>query len=335
MWSPWTSSNLVSSHPSVGANPQSRPRNQRPFLPSPSRETHASSSSASLKAEDPKRSILPSSSRSSKHQDPAFFKRRNSSPDTHRDPTFDKVPTRDRERSPPHKKRRSQLPAISETERRYYAPIQEQAEDRSPERRPSDFTEDEDQREDSTVQYDWSVDPRQVNATLTAHFLDMFFIHVNAATHHLLPRQLFMQWLERNPETTEDDRMILYAMLALGALFSLQSDRKAYSDAFVRIASRGYQRDRKKCCIQLAQTRILLALHNLATGDLPSASDFVGSAIQAVVSLNLNVEEECTAISEPGLSAYGLTEDAMAECRRRTFWSAYILDVSSTPPTTA
>ena len=74
----------------------------------------------------------------------------------------------------------------------------------------------------------------------------------------------------------------------------------------------------------------MLALYNFARGKATEAWDFCGLALRAISALKLNTEEGVKDIPDDTDLDFGFDRSTLEECRRRTFWSGFLMDVSST-----
>lgn len=175
---------------------------------------------------------------------------------------------------------------------------------------------------------DWKTDPYEVYPESTVHYMDMYFTHINAATYCMFPRKPFMHWVETCREKTPDDRMIIYSLLAMGSIFSPKAERKSHGKHFGNIARYATEKSHGKFSLQLVQSRLILALLHFSLGDSMKAWDFCGSALRVACGLKLNLEEGILDIKDDQILDYGLTKEGLVECHRRTFWSAYVMDVS-------
>jgi len=135
---------------------------------------------------------------------------------------------------------------------------------------------------------------------------------------------VFKAWVLSSGEKTADDLMIIYTILALGTVFSLKPEHKALGTQYGAISR--YACDNRHFSLQLVQSRLLLALYYFAMNSPNDAWDFCGSALRAASGLQLNLEIEKTNDAFLQIFPYGLNRHGYAECRRRTFWSCYIMD---------
>lgn len=173
--------------------------------------------------------------------------------------------------------------------------------------------------------FHWQTDPYEIDPGLVLHVMDLFFEHVNSTTFYIFPRIFFMRWLQDCKNKTQDDFMLVHTILTVGSNFSNRPDRKSFSRDFGRISRYAMDNRRDTSTIQLVQSRLLYSLHCMASNRTIEAWDVGGAAIRAAMGLGLNVERR---VKEDDLK-YGLNLRGFAECKRRTFWAVYLLDVSS------
>lgn len=177
--------------------------------------------------------------------------------------------------------------------------------------------------------FDWANDPYHVDPEITMHYVETYFMHINAATYRLFPRQLFLDWVRSETVKSPDDLMLIYTMLAMGSVFSSRAERKHEGSLFGKIARFAVERNHGNYSLQLIQSRLLLAFYHFSMGDAHKAWDYGGMGFRVVSGLRLNVEDGITDIGDDDILDYGLNRHALEECRRRTFWAAYMMDVSN------
>lgn len=177
-----------------------------------------------------------------------------------------------------------------------------------------------------SVRYDWGTNPNSIDPSATKHYAQMFLLHGNAAAQYLFPRKAITRWLESRPDGSRNDMMLIYAMLALGSVFSRRQHCKLDGELFAEVARHAIEESQSNYSLQLVQSRLLLGLYFFANGDSHSGWNFSGQGIRAAQGLNLKVEERCRSISEDEEDHLGLRHHALVECRRRTYWLAYVID---------
>ena len=173
--------------------------------------------------------------------------------------------------------------------------------------------------------FNWQTDPMEINSELVTHLAKCYFTHVNETTVHMFPRRPFLHWLHTCRDKSPDDRMLVYSLLTLAANFSPRSDRKSFSTAFAHAARYAVYNRSASTTLQLAQSRLLLSLHYFALNKSVEALELGASAAQTAKRLKLNLEEDQSSQTDEDWPGFYQS----AECRRRTFWAIYLLDVSS------
>lgn len=177
---------------------------------------------------------------------------------------------------------------------------------------------------------DWSVDPYELDPDITTHYVECYFTNVNDSLYHMFPRRRFFLWLQSCQFKSPDDKMLLYSMLTMGCVFSDRPDRLPAMRRYSRMARYAVERSQHSLSLQLAQTRVILSLWYYAIGALVKSWDSVGAAVRTVCGLRYNMESGGVIVDQNKACEYGLHPQALMECRRRTFWVAYLLDVSAT-----
>jgi hypothetical protein len=171
-----------------------------------------------------------------------------------------------------------------------------------------------------------SVDPLQVDSGLTLYYVDKYFSHVDNATYGALPKEAFVRWVKTSSSKSPADKMLLYAILAMGSVFSRRPESDMHRSIFADMAREAASKSAGTLSIQLIQTRLILAMLAFSQGWDNLSWDFCGSAVRTAFGMRLNTEEGVRRIHEDEELDYGLEYPMLVECRRRTFWSAYIMD---------
>ncbi|KAF2626583.1 hypothetical protein BU25DRAFT_394577 [Macroventuria anomochaeta] len=173
----------------------------------------------------------------------------------------------------------------------------------------------------------WEQDPSELDPRVTLHILELYFLHAGRATYGMFPRKAFMSWAQSGRGKSQDDRMLLYSVLAMGSLFSPDVDKRALGKRFAAVATYAAEKRFGKFSLQLCQSRLLLALYHFAQGKPQEAWDFCGSGLRAISALKLNTEEGVKEMADgaPELE-YGFDRRTFEECCRRTFWSGFLMD---------
>lgn len=178
---------------------------------------------------------------------------------------------------------------------------------------------------DHTLQSDWQTDPFQsVERELTDELLAVFFTYVPETAYCMFPKRKFTEWARYTRDKSLNDLMLIYSILALAAVFSPKSKHQDLGARYAAIAR--YACDNRQIGIQLVQARLMLSLYYFATNNPNDSWDFCGSAVRAATGLKLNIEIEKSDDAYLKTFPFGLNFSGYAECRRRTFWSCYLMD---------
>lgn len=180
---------------------------------------------------------------------------------------------------------------------------------------------------DDSLARSWGKDPYESDPETTAHFVNSYFANVNEGLYYIFPQAPFILWLKSFPSKTPEDKMLLYSMMALGAIFSERPDRSGAVRRFSRIARFAVLKCHHHLSLQLAQSNLILSLLYYATGSLVGSWDSVGAAGRVMSGLRYNMESGDLLLEQKQTCEYGLHPQALLECRRRTFWVAFALDV--------
>ncbi|KAJ6110450.1 hypothetical protein N7486_002685 [Penicillium sp. IBT 16267x] len=171
----------------------------------------------------------------------------------------------------------------------------------------------------------WNVDPYDSDPEMTVHYVESYFTSVNEL-YHIFPHARFVLWLKSSHTKSAEDKMLLYSMMALGSIFSDQADKMGALRRYSRIARFAIQKSQHALSLQLVQSHLMMSLLYYATGSLVGSWDSIGAAGRAASGLRYNVESGGVIVDQNQVCDYGLHPQALIECRRRTYWVAYILD---------
>lgn len=191
-----------------------------------------------------------------------------------------------------------------------------------------------DNNSDDPLAASWHLDPYESDPETAVHYTECYFLHMNDGLYHMFPHGRFSSWLKSYPTKSADDKMLLYSMMALGSVFSDRPDKMAAMRRYSRIARFAINRSQHTLSLQLAQSHIIMSLWYYATGSLVGSWDSIGAAGRAVFGLRYNVESGGVVVDQSQICDYGLHPQALIECRRRTFWIAFVLDVRIPHPRT-
>ena len=179
---------------------------------------------------------------------------------------------------------------------------------------------------DDPLAASWAVDPSHNDPDLTLHYVESYLNSVNDGIYHIFPHARFVIWLKSARTKSAEDRMLLYAMMALGSIFSDRPDRLTALKHYSQVARFAILKSQHSLSLQLAQSHLIMSLLYYATGSVVGSWDSIGAAGRAVSGLRYNVECGGVVVDQNHNCDYGLHPQALIECRRRTYWVAFILD---------
>ncbi|OHW91078.1 fungal specific transcription factor [Colletotrichum incanum] len=162
-------------------------------------------------------------------------------------------------------------------------------------------------------------DPQSINTVISS-----FFVHTDSTMAlRFLPETAFKSWVINNAHTkSPEDLMLTYSILAVGVALSGGLKRAAHE--YAQVARHAQQR--AASCLQLVQTRLLLALYYLSISNLSEANDMSSAAISTATCLQLNLEVGKSIDAHLTVFPYGLNRAGYAESRRRTYWACFVLE---------
>ncbi|RAL09196.1 Zn(II)2Cys6 transcription factor [Aspergillus homomorphus CBS 101889] len=188
------------------------------------------------------------------------------------------------------------------------------------------LTEMKDMNPQDPLVSDWNTDPYEADPELTVHYVESYFTYVNDRLYYIFPRKRFLLWLRSCHTKSLEDNMLLYAMMALGSVFSDRPDRGMAMRKYARTARYAVEHGRHSLSLQLAQSHIIMSMWYYAVGALVKSWDAAGAAVRTVCGLRYNIESGGVIVDQNRACEYGLHPQALIECRRRTFWVAFIKD---------
>lgn len=180
---------------------------------------------------------------------------------------------------------------------------------------------------DDPMVREWATDPYEANPEAMSHYIEKYFTYVNDGFYYIFPKRNFLEWLRSCRTKSPDDKMLIYSMMAMGSVFSDRPDNILAGKRYSKTASYAVEKSQHALTLQLAQSRIILSLWYYSIGALVKAWDLIGAAVRTVCGLDYNIEAEGLTRDTSQTCEYGLQPQSLIECRRRTFWVAFILDV--------
>ncbi|EXJ60808.1 hypothetical protein A1O7_04961 [Cladophialophora yegresii CBS 114405] len=176
------------------------------------------------------------------------------------------------------------------------------------------------------TKFSWAADPTEVDREMTLYYVNKYFNHVDGATTCILPRKAFLRWVKECSMKSSVEKMLLYAVLAMGTVFSHRAETARHQDLFIDIVNNAVQETGNTFTLQLVQTKLILGLFAFSQGQNNRAMDFCGSALRIALGLQYHTEEGIASLDAKNGFDFGLNYATLVECRRRAFWAAYIMD---------
>lgn len=170
-------------------------------------------------------------------------------------------------------------------------------------------------------------DPVTTDRPLTHHYMRSYMDYVNTTAFDIFPRTQFTQWVANETNKSHVDRMVVFAMLAVGSLHSRHKDKLLHRKAFRMIAYQELNAIFDVATLQAVQTSLLLAYLEYAEGNYRRSYHVMQRGIGGVRFLRLGVERATAAGDD---NPYGMTGRTFEECCRRTFWGLFISDALKT-----
>ena len=173
----------------------------------------------------------------------------------------------------------------------------------------------------------WNLDPYDTHSNATLRLMEAFFSQYLSMTNRIFPRSALERWVRQCRTKTEDELMLLHSLLALGSAFVRNADD--FGSICAERAGHAVAAKFGKFSLPLMQSRLLLATFHHAQGREALTWEYGGAMLRALNSENLNTEEGCAAPSaQSSRSFLDLNDEQLRECKRRTFWAAFVWDVS-------
>ncbi|RVX68415.1 hypothetical protein B0A52_07415 [Exophiala mesophila] len=181
----------------------------------------------------------------------------------------------------------------------------------------------------STPRFFYHLDPYELDPDLSVYYVNKYFTHIDCFTDCTIPQRQFTHWLKTCQSKSSADIMLIYAMLAFGATFARRGATEAYPALFTGIVHEAIMNNGDSFSLQLLHTRLILALLSFSQGQYNRAFQYSGTAMRIGMGLGYNMEDTVASVTREGDLIFGLDKAAVVECRRRTFWSAFIMECFS------
>ncbi|KAK5993240.1 hypothetical protein PT974_06669 [Cladobotryum mycophilum] len=163
-------------------------------------------------------------------------------------------------------------------------------------------------------------DPHSITAVLTK-----FFAQVDSTMiTRFIPEEVVRNWIPvKARRKAPEDLMFFYSMLAVGV--ALSNGPEPIAHEYAQVAHYA-QKMLDVRCLQLVQSRILLAVYYIATCRHREADEMICSAVAASSCMQLHLELERSTDANMTVYPFGMNRAGYAESRRRTFWSLFMLE---------
>jgi len=174
----------------------------------------------------------------------------------------------------------------------------------------------------------WDQDPYLYDPEATMRFVELFFAQSAREVSIMFPRGAFTRWVRQCRDKCQRECMVLYAVLALGSIFA-ENEFVSFAKICVDRASQAVSMIDGKFSLAIVQARLLVAGYNHLIGRDSTGWDLSGSALRIISAMRLNSEDGCGEdLDEFTRRYFSFSREQLKECRRRTFWTAFLVDVS-------
>jgi hypothetical protein len=175
----------------------------------------------------------------------------------------------------------------------------------------------------------WDQDPYLYDPEATMRFVELFFAQSAREVSIMFPRGAFTRWVRQCRDKCQRECMVLYAVLALGSIFA-ENEFSSFAKICADRASQAVSMIDGKFSLAIVQARLLVAGYNHLIGKDSTGWDLSGSALRIISAMRLNGEEGCGEdLDEFARRYFSFSREQLKECRRRTFWTAFLVDVST------
>lgn len=163
-------------------------------------------------------------------------------------------------------------------------------------------------------------DPQSINAVIT-----QFFAHIDSTMIlQFLPERTTKSWVVSSVHRkSPEDLMLVYSMLAVGV--ALSGGPKHIAHEYAQVAHYAHRATTSNC-LQVAQSRILLAVYYISVSRPREANEAMSAAAHTCAALQLNLEFDRTREAGVPVFPLALCRAGYSEARRRTMWSLFMLE---------
>lgn len=171
--------------------------------------------------------------------------------------------------------------------------------------------------------YSAEVDPMVGNEKLTEQYLKLFMDYINIPTFEIFPARRMFEWIHSETKKSACDRMVLFAMMALGSVHSKDPHRSSHRALFKSIVYSHLDQLDTEYNLQIAHALLFMGFAEYADAQPLKSYNLLVRVVGCIHFLGLNVEYE----GPTTVTAYSFSPSMYAECRRRTFWASYCTDI--------
>jgi len=115
----------------------------------------------------------------------------------------------------------------------------------------------------------------------------------------------------------------------MGSIFA-ENEFSSFAKICAERASQAVSMIDGKFSLAIVQARLLVAGYNHLVGRDSTGWDLSGSALRIISAMRLNTEEGCGEdLDEFNRRYFSFSPEQLKECRRRTFWTAFLVDAST------
>jgi len=171
-------------------------------------------------------------------------------------------------------------------------------------------------------------DPYLKNPIETLRLLDKFYTHSCPLIRQIVAADISRSWVTSAKRKDENECMVLYTMLALGA--ALTSDHSQFAEECAQMATNSVAANLGQPSLALIQARIFMMMCAQAWSRNVLAAEYLAAAIHLIDLLNLTTDQGCVSyISRAVELLYGMNPLQTFDCCKRTVLTCFVFDVSA------
>ena len=172
----------------------------------------------------------------------------------------------------------------------------------------------------------WDVDPCAIAPDEALRLLEKLLLDQPAP--FIFPVPNFLRWTQECKTKSRDERTLLWSLLACSSLGP--DTQSAFSKGCIDRALRAINAQSNKTNLLLIQSRIFVSFYYYLEGQETSGSQLISASCRAIGTAGMHTEAGC-AMPEELLDRnyFDMNAAQLIECKRRTFWYFFMLDVST------